>query len=377
MFSIYMELKRRYVVSMKPRERIMAVLDGDEPDKTPVSVESDLTTLFPGGWYRRLKDRGLGTTHGVKWYTPAWGSVTSANPRLPDVKYTQIHYFEKGIWKYRHTYETPVGSITGVMMINPMSNVSFIDSPEEYLIKQPADWNVVNYILKSVIDKLTPIYEDIKRAEDQLGDDGIVIAMVPKTAWQRAWTILAGPERSAIDFHERPEEVQEYIELDKRFHTRLAEFAAECPAKCIDIVDNISDMISPKYWREFCLPVFEIYRKQLEGTGKVLAVHMDGRLGHLRKEIAEAPINVVESFAVPPTGDISLTEVKKIWPDKLIFMNTANHLAWAKPEEVRKGYEELAGEWGSKKGLLLELMEELPLETVEAHMSAALDAFGY
>ena len=32
---------------------------------------------------------------------------------------------------------------------------------------------------------------------------------------------------------------------------------------------------------------------------------------------------------------------------------------------------------GSKKGLLLELTEQLPLETAEAHMSAALDAFGY
>jgi hypothetical protein len=58
-------------------------------------------------------------------------------------------------------------------------------------------------------------------------------------------------------------------------------------------------------------------------------------------------------------------------------MNTASHLAWAEPKEVREFYEALAEEWGSKKGLLLELSEELPLETVEAHMSAAMDAFGY
>lgn len=365
-------------MSMTPRERIMAVLDGEEPDKTPVCVEENLLVQLPGGWYRRLKERGLGAIHWTAFYTPMWrGTIYGANPCLPDVKYTQAHYFEKGIWKYRHTLETPVGSISGVMMANPMAHVAYLDTPEEYLIKQPSDWRVINYVLKGIIDKLAPAYEVVERIQDELGETGIAVAVTGKTAWQLAWTNLAGPERAVIDFYEQPEGVQEYIELNRRWHVRLAEIAAECPAKCIDIAENMSDMISPKYWREYCLPIYEIYRQQLEGTGKILAVHMDGRLGNIKKDIAETPINIVESFAVPPTGDISLTEARKIWPDKMIFMNTASHLAWAKPDEVRKGYEALAMEWGSKKGLLLELIEELPLETVEAHMSAAMDAFGY
>ena len=365
-------------MSMTPRERIMAVLNGEEPDKTPVCVVTLLLSQLPGGWYRRLKERGLGFIHWTTFYTPMWKSTLyDQNPRLSDVKYTQTHYFEKGIWKYRHTYETPVGSITGVMMTNPMAHVAVIDTPEEYLIKQPSDWRVINYVLRGILDKLAPAYEVVERTEDELGDSGITVGVTGKTAWQLAWTNLAGPERAVIDFHEQPEEVQEYIELNGRWHARLAEIAAECPAKCIIIGENISDMISPKYWREYCLPIYEIYSQQLEGTGKILGVHMDGRLGHLKKEIAETPINLIDSFAVPPTGGVSLAEAKEIWPDKIIFMNTACHLAWAEPEEVRKGYEALAEEWGSKKGLLLELIEELPLETVETHMSAALDAFGY
>jgi uroporphyrinogen-III decarboxylase len=263
------------------------------------------------------------------------------------------------------------------MMTNPMAHVAYVDTPEEYMIKQPSDWRVINYVLRGIIAKLSPSYEVVQQAEDVLGNSGVTVGLIGKTAWQRAWTDLAGPERAVIDFHEQPEEVQEYIELNRRWHARLAEIAAECPAKCIIIGENISDMISPKYWRKYCLPIYEMYRKQLEGTGKTLGVHMDGRLGHLKKEIAETPINLIDSLTVPPTGDVSLAEAKRIWPDKTIFVNTAPHLAWAKPEEVRKGYEALASEWGSKKGLLLELIEELPLETVEAHMSAAMDAFGY
>lgn len=364
-------------MGMTPKERILSVINGEQPDKTPVCVHEALLPQHPGGWCKRLQKRGLGIIRTVGFYKPNWLSFIQPDPGLPDVKYTKTEYLEKGIWKYRQTYETPVGSITGVLMANPTANVVINPTPEEYFIKQPPDWRVVNYIIKGTVDNLAPRYKSFERSEDSLGDDGITHTFILYTAWQRAWIELAGPERAVIDFHEQPDEVQEYIDLIKRLHTRLAQFAAECPAKFIDIADNISDMTSPRYYREYCLPIYEIYSKQLEGTGKVLGVHMDGRLGNLRKEIAETPIDIIESYTVPPTGDISLAEARAIWPDKMIFMNTASHLAWAEPGEVRDFYEALAEEWGSKKGLLLELVEGLPVETVEAHMSAALDAFGY
>ena len=365
-------------MSMTPRERILAVLNGEEPDKTPVCTGEPQLNQLPGERQQRLKERGLGILRTAGFFSPVWATQTGRpDPNLPDVKYTRTEYLENGIWKYRQTYETPVGSITGVLMRNPIADISAMATPEEYFVKQPSDWRAVNYIIKGILDNLVPRYGHFERAEEELGDDGIPYTFLGYTAWQRAWNELAGPERAIIDFHEQPEEIQEYTELVKRWHTRLAELAAGCPAKFIDIGENISDMTSPKYYREYCLPIYEIYSKQLEGTGKVLGVHMDGRLGNLRKEVAETPINIVESFSVPPTGDVSLAEVRKIWPDKMIFMNTAAHLAWAGMAEVKKFYEALAEEWGSKKGLLLELSEQLPLETLEAHMSAAMDAFGY
>ena len=360
-------------MSMTPKERILAVLNGEEPDKTPVCMHLERLSDHPGGWYRRLKERGLGSFRTSGFYSPRW-STAGPHPSLPDVKYTRTEYLEKGLWKTRYIWETPVGSITGVRMANPTVRAG--TTPEEYSVKQPSDWRVVNYITKGILDNLAPRYKHFERVEEEYSD-AVIILLPGSTAWQRAWIELAGPERAVIDFHEQPDEVQEYIELVKRWHTRLAELAAGSPAKFVDIGDNTSDMTSPRYFREYSMPIYEIYSQQLEGTGKVLGAHMDGRLGHLRKEIAETPINVIESFAVPLTGDVSLAEVRKIWPDKMIFMNTASHLAWAEPREVREFYEGLAQEWGSKKGLLLEFVEQLPLETVEAHMSAAMDAFGY
>ncbi len=363
-------------MSMTPRERITAVLNGEEPDKIPVFTYYTTSPLLPGGWYRRLKERGLGTMHLARFYTP--GGLLDINPYLPDVKYIQIHYIENGIKKYRHTFETPVGHITGVMGLSPLPETATQSwHKEEYFVKQPSDWRVVNYISNGVLDKLAPAYEAVESRQDELGDSGIVFCFIDRTPWQKTWVELAGLERAAIDFHEQPEEVQEFIEIEKRLHTRIAELAAESPVKFFSVGENMTNMISPKYYREYCLPIYEIYSKQLEGTGKVLGVHMDGQFGQLRKEIAEAPFKVIESFTVPPAGDVSLAEARKIWPDKMVFMNFAPHLHWAEPKEVREGYEALADEWGSKKGIILEFSEDMPFETAEAHVSAAMDAFGY
>lgn len=370
-------------MSMTPRERILAVYSGEEPDKTPVIVpEGLLGRQHPGDWEDRLRRRGIGFMRVVGIYSPplnTWGEPIP--PRFADVNHTRTDYSEKGIQKVRHTYETPLGSISGVAITNPPDNSvgQVAQHPEEYVVKQPSDWHVVNYIIRKVLDSLTPTtYEAFERAEEGLGDSGVTFAFLPEyTAYQRAFIWLAGPERTVIDFHEQPDELQEFIDLHKRLHTRLSECAAAHPAKYILLVDHISEMISPKLYREYCLPIYEMYAQQLEGTGKIFGVHMDGRFGHLKKEISESPIDVIDSFSVPPTGDVSLSEAKKLWPDKLMFMNPAAHMEWAEPEEVRKFYESLAAEWGDRKALLLVHMEHLPAETVGSHFSAAMDAFGY
>jgi hypothetical protein len=361
---------------MTARERILACLNEEEPDKIPVCAWDYLRLGPQGGWKRRLSARGMGIIRHVPLHKPAF-RVRYIDPHLEDVKYIQIHYVEKGLLKYRHAFETPVGTITGVIRKNPMEVDLVADSQEEYFVKERSDWRVVNYIFKGMLAKLAPDYDYFERVDDELGDTGFTFGVVGKTPFQRAWVELATLERTLIDFEEQPEELKEYVEIQRKLHTRIAEIVAASPAKFIDITDHVTDITPPVYYREYCMPFYEIYSKALKGTDKVLGSHMDGRFGHLKKEVAEAPFKVVESLTVPPVGDISLTEAKSIWPDKILFVNTPPHLALADREEVRKGYVALAEEWGSKKGLLIEHSEEMPLEKVEAHLSAALDVFGY
>ncbi len=366
-------------MSMTARERITAFIHGEEPDKIPVfALDCLITGGQQGGWVRRLVKRGMGIIRLVFPYQPSYFHPISINPYLESVKYIQINYIEKGLAKCRHIFETPVGSVTCVTTKNPPSGEDYMSSAtEEHFVKEVADWRVINYIFKEITNRLAPNYTAFERMEDELGETGITLGMVGKTPYQRAWVELATPERTVIDFKKKPDELQEFIEIQRKLHMRIAEIIAESPATYIDLCDHITNMIPPYYYRDYCNQFYEIYATAVQGTGKVLGAHHDGRFGHLKKEIAEGPLKVIESYTVPPTGDVSLAEAKKVWPDKLLWINCPPHLSLAEFKEVKEGYEAIADEWGSKRGLALGHYEEIPLAKLESHLSAAMDAFGY
>lgn len=360
---------------MTARERVLATLNGEKPDKVPIMAFDFLRAGSQGGWLRRLAKRGLGITRFCYPYQPYYRGMSFY---FEDVKYTQINYVEGGLRKYRQVLETPVGVATGVIRCNPIHDVPFAwGAQEEYFVKEPSDWRVMTYIFNRILANLAPNYDAFMREDDEVGETGICFARVDKTPFQRAWVELATLERVAIDFAEQPEELVEFLAVQKKLHIRQAEIAAESPAPFIDIMDHITNVISPRYYRQYCNEYYRIYSEALAGTGKVLGAHMDGRFSHLKDEISQGPLQVIESFTVPPVGDVGLTEARNLWPDKIFFINCPPHVNNGSADEVRNAYIAIQEERGDCKGLLIEHSEDIPLGKVEMNLSVALDVFGY
>jgi hypothetical protein len=360
---------------MKPRERHLAVLHGQEPDKVNIVAAEGLRSGPQGGWMRRLAARGLGVTHIVPPYKPMFFFDHRIDPGVEGVTYIKTHYVENRVAKVRHTYETPVGAVHSVVGSNPDDNV-MTGSPQTHFVKEEEDWRVINYVFERMLDAMKPNYEEMRLDQADLGDGGYTIAVVDKTPFQRAWIELASMERTALDFNLKPDGLLEFIDLQRRFHERAADITANCPSEQVLIIDNVTNVISPRYYREYCLSFYEIYARALAGTNKVLAVHHDGLFAHLKKEIAEAPFQVLDSFTIPPVGNVSLRQAKQWWPDKIPFVNLPPHLAYADREALREAYAQIMTDWGSAV-LTIEHVEDLRPDQVERHLNAALDVADY
>ena len=324
---------------------------------------------------RRLSARGLCITHIVPPYKPTFFYPSMMNPHLDDVVYSQTYYRENGVNKIRHTLETPVGSVYAVVGKNPNDNLA-AGSPQVPFVKEPSEWRVINYVFEGMLDQLRPNHAEIELDQEDLGETGVTIAVVDKTPFQRAWIELASLERAVIDFKEKPDGLGEFVDIQRRFHEKAAEITAECPTPYVLLIDNITNIISPRLYEEYCLPYYKIYTDAFKGTDKKLCVHFDGRFRHLKEGIRNSTFDVIDSFTVPPVGDVSILEAKEFFPDKLIFVNLPPHLAWAGADELREGYGKIVDEWGSKV-LTIEHVEDMPQNTLERHLSVALDVCGY
>jgi len=68
------------------------------------------------------------------------------------------------------------------------------------------------------------------------------------------------------------------------------------------------------------MPVYEKQGQVLHASGKLMAVHMDGRLNSLKHLIPQTPIDIIEAFHTPPMGDLPLAEALSLWADKCIWV---------------------------------------------------------
>ncbi len=360
---------------MTPRERHLCVLHGETPDKPNVLAADGVRSGPSGGWVRRLSARGMAISHIVPPYRPMFFFDHAIDPDVDTVTYSRTNYREAGVRKTRHTLETPIGSVHSVVGHNPDIGL-LTGSMESAFVKEPSDWRVINYIFAAMTDRLRPNYTEMERDLDTLGDAGYTIGVVDKTPFQRAWIELASIERIALDIADEIAECLEYFETQRLFHEKAAEITAGCPSEHILCIDNITNTISPRYYRDYCLPIYEIYSSALSGTGKILAVHFDGLFGHLKDEITDSPFQVIDSVSIPPIGDVSLREARRLWPDKVPFVNLPAHLAWASKEELIGGYSSILSDCGNKI-FTIEHVEDMPEEKLELHLSTALDVCGY
>ena len=87
---------------------------------------------------------------------------------------------------------------------------------------------------------------------------------------------------------------------------------------CGDNIDGV--LVNPNLFKKYFMPVYEKQAEVLHKHGKLMAVHMDGRLNVLKDLIAETPIDIIEAFHPPPMGDLPLSEALSLWKDKTIWV---------------------------------------------------------
>ncbi|HVP11002.1 MAG TPA: uroporphyrinogen decarboxylase family protein [Phycisphaerae bacterium] len=281
------------------------------------------------------------------------------------VEITTREYSEHGRKMTRRTIHTPQGDGWQTLQPDPAYASNWIC---EHFIKRPEDYAVMEAYLRDGVyhDNYAAIHEARRRT----GDDGLVLVRVGKSPLQEMLYLLMGYERFAVDS-------AEHRELFEGLHASMVEraqevyaLAANAPVEILQLADNITaDALGPKRFQTYLMPEYAKLKARLAGTGKLLAVHMDGRLRGLADQIAGAACDIVEGMTPPPMGNVSVRDARRAWPGKALWLNFTSSVHLEPPEVIEAHTRQLLREAGGKRGFAISVTEDAPPEALERSLA--------
>lgn len=294
----------RNTFQMTPRQRVFALLRGENPDQVPWFGDLDYWAAarigrkeVPGDfkqsdayiqWHRDL---------GVGYYLQGYSPFTTV------IENGEVREWQEGNHRHR-TVRTPKGTLHECWQYLPES---FTEAPTEHLVKTEDDLPALRHVYENT--RYEPDYVFARKRLDQVGEIGIVLCYLPKSPLMQLVVLDAGIEAVVSMIADAPDEFSETIRVIRTAHNQAAQIALDSPAEVLMIPENLSsEMIGPRLFDRFMREYQEEWARRIAANGKYSFVHIDGTLrGLLRKE-SETGISVLEAMTPRPVGDLAIEE---------------------------------------------------------------------
>ncbi len=300
---------------MTSRERILAVLRHQKPDRIPWVPNMDY-------WYEVNRRRDSLPKEFQEFELEdiarninacIWGRTYEA---VYKAKRSRVKVHKKTQNGNIYTiYNTPMGSLYQKDMVRGFGETPFL---MEYMIKSKNDLRIARYIVEDTT--YHPDYSKFFEREKLIGSDGVVMAVLPRSPLQQVLIEFMGLEKAFLALHDCTREVEGFMGVIEKKTREAYCIAAESPVKVIWGPENIDGSItSPKLFERYCVPWFNNIGELLHKRDKIFMIHMDGMLRSLLSLVRDTNIDAVEGVTPLPMGDVEVTEVRTIWKDKIVI----------------------------------------------------------
>jgi uroporphyrinogen decarboxylase len=343
---------------MTSKERMIAALTCNIPDRVPVAP--DFSCMIPC----RLTNK------------PFWDILLYSDPSLwkaylEAIKYFEtdgwfiygdIHYKQKSSLGHRRKIdnsdkerivvfeeiETPDGNLDQTIVFPKYDANTSVTK----LIKNfKEDFPKFRHLFSEIVDYDKSVLEIQKK---ELGDLGMLGVNVGTPGLHIFLTYFEGSlEAATYAMYDEPDLFEELCYLYDKLVIKQTEIAIEC--KVDSILTGGSGSIttqSPDLWRKLSLPTIKKQTKMCKEAGVVCGIHSCGKEKYIVETCAsETDLNYINPLELPPMGDCTLSECRKLVGNKLALM----------------------GNLHTTKTMLNGTVEEVRLESLNALLDAAIN----
>ncbi len=336
-----------------PRKRVEAILRGETPDKTPLTMYETMAHQCTAE--RRLRNEGM---------CIVYRRVNVFRTHRPNVKTRRENVVIDGAPHVRTITETPVGTLTE--LARPAGFTSWrVEKP----FKRPEDYKVLKFMAED--EHYEENYAAYARMDEYLGEDFILRAGVGPTPLHHIMVHCMGVETFAIEWAERRDEILDLCETMAAKRREVYRLIANSPASHANYGGNeVPEMMGVERFAEYCVPLYNEAAEELHKGGVLLGTHLDGNNAAWAHVIAESALDYVEAFTPPPDCDLSVKDALRLWPDKFLWINFPSSVHLKPIEDIEQTTRELLREAAPGDRFIIGITEDIPDERWQENMLA-------
>lgn len=305
---------------MTNRERILAVLAGQMPDRIPwiprlriwYEAHRRAGTLPPE--YRHASLREV--------ERDVFGGTAARDGKIfrTQIEGAEIRVDRVGDLETLTQYVTPVGTVSTRHRGTPQLRAeSIADTQVEFLLKRRADYPVVEYLVEHT--RYWPVFEEYERYEAEIGDEGYPMVHCgdcPLHHWMQG---LAGYGQAFYHLNDFPQQVERLLGvMTDRLKETVWRYMLDSPARLLVHGHHLSgQMTPPALFERYLLPYYHELAPRLRARGKVLALHADNDTRLILDHIQRAGFGMAECFVTSPMARVTLADARRAWGDRVII----------------------------------------------------------
>jgi len=386
---------------MNSRERLLSILNGNMPDRTPITLFITDTDIEDGPPDCVIGERTEDTIGDLIRFHEILGIDIMLRISTNVFEPIAFDYNTKdwaNIWetlegKYLiHKIVTPEGELKEAFNIegedfhgDPSDDwMKLRNVRTESLVKTPEDLRIIKKYRPAI-----PAYDfsHIGRIEERLGERGIVLPRVPSSVFNSAFG-LRKLEDLFIDPVINPELYKELMEFCTDDVISVGTMIVKAGGDVMRVVGNIahSGMVSSKFYLEHIFPYEKRYIDSLTSNGSKVLFHNCGQCASLL-EVYRIMLDgqALESLSTPSSGgDISsLKTARETLGDGVVMVGNFDQvhlLRKGTKEDIRKEackiFEEMRGDNSFIFSTSDSIIPGTPKENIEALVESAFECVG-
>ncbi len=340
---------------MTPRQRVFTALHKGKTDKVPFTVYEKMISQCTVE--RELRNRGLCIVKRVQSY----------KTHTPNVQVKSSHSTTlQGHQLVKTIYTTPFGDLTTLTEATDDTTWR-----HELMYKTPADYKAILFLIQDTI--VEPNYDEVARVVTDLGEDFVVRDNFPLEPLQNLISSnYMKMEDFCIEWMEHRDEILKLYDAFVELARKIYPVVANGPLEFANYGGNVvPQIIGVENFEKYYVPNYNEAAEILHKKGKLIGTHLDADNTLIMSAVAKTKLDYIEAY--DPSMSPSVKDVRRIWPDKVLWINWQSGYQLKPPKEIQKITVDLIEDAKPLEGFIIGITEDIPKDRLHQNLTAIID----